>query len=76
MLSLPTFRIVLYMSSSGVESLAHYDGKPNKSKIAIADANVISPGVGKRVFFGAQYFANLNPDGVALFDSALEWALT
>jgi len=27
----------------------------------------------KRVFFGAQYFNNLNANGITLFNNALEW---
>jgi len=62
-------------ASYGTESLANYDGKPNKSKILIADAGALvnEPTAGKRVFFGAQFFGNLNDNGVALFDSAVEW---
>ena len=59
-------------ASYGTESLAKYDGTLNDSKILIADA-VPLDGTGKRVFFGAQFFANLNADGIKLFDSALQW---
>ena len=57
-----------------VKELANYEGKPNKAKILAADAGVTDTNAGKRVFFGAQYFDNLNAAGVALFDSAVEWA--
>ena len=59
---------------AGVDELAHYDGKSNEHKLLAADAGVISGSAGKRVFYGVQFFDNLTANGVALFDSALEWA--
>jgi hypothetical protein len=65
----------------GLEELARYDtsGSP-KAKILVADAGAAlvdgtSTAADKRVFFGAQYFANLNDNGITLFDRALEWTL-
>jgi hypothetical protein len=61
---------------AGVDELAHYDGESDMHKILAADAGVIHGDAGKRVFFGAQYFNDLNTNGVALFDSAVDWSLT
>ena len=63
----------------GLEELAHYDTTGStKAKILVADAGAAlvdgtSTAADKRVFFGAQYFANLNDNGITLFDRALEW---
>jgi len=60
--------------------LAYYEGSGEwKAKILAADkGDVLADGdseaADKRVFFGAQYFANLNNAGKTLFNQALEWA--
>jgi len=63
--------------SSGVQQLAHYEGSPAKAKILVADAGALladgSNAPEKRVFFGAQFFGNLTPDGITLFDNAVTW---
>jgi len=64
----------------GLQELAHYDTSgAEKAKILVADSGALlvdgSSAADKRVFFGAKYFANLNDNGITLFDRALEWAV-
>ena len=60
-------------SEPDVKEIATYESKPDKAKILAADKGITHIDAGKRVFFGAQYFDNLNETGVALFDSSLDW---
>ena len=64
--------------SKGVKELGHYDTSGTvKAKILAVDAGALlidgSSAAEKRVFFGAQYFGNLNSNGIKLFDNALKW---
>ena len=68
-------------NGSGVELLANYDiNGDTKAKILAVDKfGFLVDGTQapeKRVFFGAQYFANLTPAGETLFDQAFAWVTT
>ena len=70
-----------YMSgwANGVTKLAHYNSNSTLAKLLYVDAGgVLQGGVNtaaeRRVFFAAQYFANLTADGVTLFNRSLDWA--
>ena len=67
-----------YMNNdlAGVAELAHFDGQSSHHLILAANAGVIHCDAGPRVFFGANYFVLLTSDGVELFDSAFNWAIT
>jgi len=63
---------------SQVKLLANYDtsGEQKAKILAVDKLGLLVDGTQapeKRVFFGAQYFANLTSDGVLLFDQALSW---
>ena len=68
-----------WSDGSGIVKLAHYDtsGSEEMAKILIVDKDGElvdgSFAAEKRVFFGAQYFANLTADGITLFDNSLDW---
>jgi len=66
-------------NGSGVELLANYDtdGATKAKILAVDKLGLLVDGTQapeKRVFFGAQYFANLTSEGVILFDQAFDWA--
>jgi len=64
---------------SQVKLLANYDtnGEQKAKILAVDKLGLLVDGTQapeKRVFFGAQYFANLTSEGVQLFDQAFAWA--
>ena len=66
--------------ASTVEQLGYYQGSSSYGKILVADSGALladgSTAQAKRVFFGAQYFADLTADGKTIVDNAILWAVT
>ncbi len=64
--------------ANDVNKLAHYDSGPTFAKLLVVEKGGVLQGgtntsADRRVFFGAQYFANLNEDGRTLFNRSLDW---
>jgi len=67
-------------NGSEIKLLAKYDtnGDTKAKILAVDKLGLLVDGTQapeKRVFFGAQYFANLTSDGVILFDQAFNWTV-
>jgi len=63
--------------ANGVKKLANYTSNSSWARLTYVDKGgaLVTSGTAaeRRVFFGARYFAQLNSDGVKIFDRSLQW---
>lgn len=65
--------------ANDVTKLAHYTSNSDFAKLLYVEKegvleNGVNTAAERRVFFGARYFANLNSNGITIFDRSLDWA--